>query len=123
MCPFLADDLCPLYAARPFGCRCLVSRQDCGKEGVAKIDDFVLSVNTIFLQTIEHIDAGGFTGNLLDVLALMAIKENRQAYAEGKLRCPSAGLIPNQPLKILMIPPEHRTKMEPVLKSLRNIRI
>jgi hypothetical protein len=123
MCPFLIDDLCPFYAARPFGCRCLVSRQDCGKEGVAEIDDFVLSVNTLFLQTIEHIDAGGCTGNLLDVLALMAIIENRQAYAEGKLRCPSAGLIPNQPLKILMIPPEHRTKMEPILKYLRNIRI
>ena len=122
MCPFLADDLCPLYAARPFGCRCLVSRQDCGKEGVAEIDDFVLSVNTVFLQTIEHIDAGGFTGNLLDVLALMAIKENRQAYAESQLRCPSAELIPNQPLKILMIPPEHRTKMEPILQSLREIR-
>ena len=122
-CPFLMDDLCPLYAARPFGCRCLVSRQDCGKEGVAYIDDFVLSVNTVFLQTIEHLDMGGCTGNLLDVLEVMAIKQNQQAYADGKLNCLSAGLIANQPLKILMIPPEHRTKIEPVLKSLREIRI
>ena len=122
-CPFLTDDLCPHYAARPFGCRCLVSRQNCGKEGVADIDDFVLSVNTVFLQAIEHLDMGGCTGNLLDVLGVMAIKENRQGYADGKLKCPSAGLIANQPLKILMIPPEHRTKMEPILNLLREVRI
>ena len=122
-CPFLTDDLCPLYAARPFGCRCLVSHQDCGKEGVADIDDFVLSVNTIFLQTIEHLDTGGCTGNLLDVLGVMAIEEIRQDYADGKLKCPSAGLIANQPLKVLMIPPEHRPKMEPILNSLREVRI
>jgi len=122
-CPFLTGDLCPLYTARPFGCRCLVSRHDCGKEGYAEIDDFVLSANTLFLQTIEHMDAGGCTGNLLDILGVMALKGNRQAYAEGKLKCLSAGLIANQPLKVLMIPPEHRSRMEPILKSLRNIRI
>jgi hypothetical protein len=65
----------------------------------------------------------GCTGNLLDVLGVMAIKENRQAYADDKLKCPSAGLIANQPLKILMIPPEHRLKMEPILNSLREVRI
>jgi hypothetical protein len=121
-CPFLTDDLCPLYTARPFGCRCLVSRHDCGKEGYAEVDDFVLSVNTLFLQTIEHLDADGCTGNLLDLLVAMALKENRQAYADGKLKCRPAGLIANQPLKVLMIPPEHRTKMEPILKSLQEIR-
>jgi hypothetical protein len=120
-CPFLTDDLCPLYAARPFGCRCLVSRHDCGKEGYAEIDDFVLSVNTLILQTIEQMDAGGCTGNLLDMLRVMTVKENRQAYAEGQLNC-NAGLIANQPLKVLMIPPEHRAKMEPILQELRQIR-
>ncbi|MDH3827629.1 MAG: YkgJ family cysteine cluster protein [Desulfobacterales bacterium] len=120
-CPFLTDDLCPLYTARPFGCRCLVSRHDCGKEGYAEIDDFVLSANTLFLQTIEHMDAGGCTGNLLDMLGVMAVKENRQAYADGKLKSLSAGLIANQPLKILMIPPEHRNKMDPILQSLKEI--
>jgi hypothetical protein len=122
-CPFLTHALCPLYIVRPFGCRCLVSRNDCGKEGCAEIDDFVLSVNTLFLQTIEHMDAGGCTGNLLDILGVMALKENRQRYAEGKLNCRHPGLIRNHPLKVLMVPPEHRTRMEPILQSLRNIRI
>jgi hypothetical protein len=121
-CPLLKDDLCPFYTARPFGCRCLVSHQDCGKEGYAEIDDFVLSANTVFLQTIEHLDTDGCTGNLLDMLGVMALKENRQLYVEGKLNCRHPGLIRNHPLKVLMIPPEHRTRMEPILKSLQEIR-
>ena len=122
-CPFLTEKLCPIYALRPFGCRCLVSRHDCGKEGYAEMDDFVLSVNTLFLQTIEHLDAGGCSGNLLDVLAVMASAENRQDYEGNRFDCASAGLIANEPLKVLMIPPEHRVKMEPILNSLREIRI
>jgi len=123
LCPFLTDDLCPLYTARPFGCRCLVSRHDCGKEGYADMDDFVLSVNTLFLQTIEHMDADGCTGNLLDMLGVLAVEENRQAYEDKRLKCSTAGLIANHPLKVLMIPPEHRTRMEPILNSLQEIRI
>lgn len=122
-CPFLTDSQCPIYAVRPFGCRCLVSRHDCGKEGCADTDEFVLSVNSVFLQTIEHLDAGGCTGNLLDMIGVMASQENRQHYENNRLNCANAGLIPNQPLKVLMIPPEHRSKMEPILASLREIRI
>jgi Fe-S-cluster containining protein len=122
-CPFLTDSQCPIYAVRPYGCRCLVSRHDCGIEGYATIDDFALSVNTVFLQTIENLDADGCTGNLIDVLGIMKVRENRQAYADSKLKCQSAGLIANQPLKVLMIPPEHRSRMEPIMQSLREIRI
>ena len=122
-CPFLMNRQCPIYIVRPFGCRCLVSRSDCGRKGYAEIDDFVLSVNTVFLQAIEHLDANGCSGNLIDVLEVMASKKNRQAYENNTLKCSTSGLIANQPLKVLMIPPEHRTKMEPILESLRNIRI
>ena len=122
-CPFLTDSQCPIYAVRPYGCRCLVSRHDCGIEGYAYIDDFVLSVNTVFLQIIENLDADGCTGNLIDVLRTMVPQENRNHYENNRLKCANAGLISNQPLKVLMIPPEHRTNMEPILESLRNIRI
>jgi Fe-S-cluster containining protein len=121
-CPFLSHNRCPLYQVRPFGCRCLVSRHDCGKHGYADIDDYVLSINTVLLQSIEHLDAEGCSGNMLDVLKVMAGQEIRQPYKEGKLDCLSTGLIQNQPLKILMIPPEHRTRMQPFLQSLRDIR-
>jgi Fe-S-cluster containining protein len=122
-CPFLTKDLCTIYKIRPFGCRCLLSRHDCGTAGYADMDDYWLAVNTVFLQSIEHMDNNGCTGNLLDMLEVMASEENRQAYENKTLKCPAVGLIANQPLNILMIPPEHRTKMEPILKSLQEIRI
>jgi hypothetical protein len=53
---------------------------------------------------------------------MLASEENRQAYENKTLRCSAVGLIANQSLNILMIPPEHRTKMEPILKSLHEIR-
>jgi Fe-S-cluster containining protein len=121
-CPFLINRQCPIYSVRPFGCRCLVSRSNCGEKGYADMDDFVLSVNTLFLQAIEHLDDKGCSGNLIDVLGAMASKKNRQAYENNTLKCSASGLIPNQPLKVLMIPPEHRDKMEPLLTSLRQIR-
>ena len=86
------------------------------------MDDYVLAVNTVFLQSIEHMDVKGCTGNMLDMLEIMASEENRQAYENKTLKCSAVGLIANQPLNILMIPPEHRTKMEPILKSLQEIR-
>jgi hypothetical protein len=122
-CPFLTDDLCTIYAVRPFGCRCLLSRHDCGTVGYADMEDYVLAVNTVFLQSIEHMDDNGCAGNLLDVLGVIASEKNRQAYENKTLDCPAVGLIANQPLNILMIPPEHRTKMEPVLRSLQEIHI
>jgi hypothetical protein len=122
-CPLLADHQCPIYEWRPYGCRCLVSRHNCGEKGYAEIDDFVLSVNTVFLQTIEHVDAGGCSGNLVDVLQTLSIENNRKAYCSSALHCSANKLIPNQPLEVLMIPPEHRSKMEPILLELRQITV
>jgi hypothetical protein len=121
-CPLLRDHQCPLYTVRPFGCRCLVSRHHCGEKGFAEIDDFVLSVNTVFLQTIEHVDAEGCSGNLVDVLQTLLSTQNRQAYEKRILHCTSNHLIPNRSLEVLMIPPAHRTKIEPILQQLRQIR-
>jgi hypothetical protein len=122
-CPLLDVDACAIYGLRPFGCRCLTSRQDCSETGFADIDDFTLSVNTVFLQTIEHLDADGCSGNLIDMLRVMSSGDNRQAYAEDRLKCEANGLIVNWTLKVLMIPPEHRTRMEPILRDLRNIKL
>jgi len=122
-CPLLLDHQCPIYELRPYGCRCLVSRHNCGEKGYAEIDDFVLSVNTVFLQTIEHVDSGGCSGNLVDILQAMSIAQNREAYGSSALHCTANKLIPNQPLEVLMIPPEHRTRMEPILEELRQIKL
>jgi hypothetical protein len=68
-------------------------------------------------------DDHGCTGNLLDVMGVIVSEENRQASENKTLNCSAVGLIANQPLNILMLPPEHRTKMEPILRSLLEIYI
>jgi Fe-S-cluster containining protein len=120
-CSLLDDSLCSIYDLRPFGCRCFVSRHNCGEAGYADIDDFTASVNTVFLQVIEHLDAAGCSGNLIDVLQFMAFDDKRWAYEKGDVNCEKNGLIVNWELKVLMIPPEHREKIEPILQQLREI--
>jgi hypothetical protein len=122
VCPLLRDDLCPLYNLRPFGCRCMVSRQDCRKTGYAEIDPLVLTVNDLFLQHIEHIDAKGYSGNFSDILLFLDQPESEVRYHQGQLGRPPEGLLANQPLFTLMIPPEHREAVAPILKKIRGIK-
>ena len=122
-CPLLAGDLCPVYALRPFNCRCFVSRAACAEQGYAEVDEATVAVNTLFLQTIEHIDAGGCTGYLPDVVAALADPEHAQAYREGTLGCAACGLAPNRPLRVLMVPPELRARIDPLVARLREIRV
>ena len=122
-CSLLSDRLCSAYELRPFGCRCLVSHYNCGNKGYAEIDDFVLSVNTVFLQTIEHLDINGCTGNLTDVLETLLAEDNWAKYDTATLSCTKTGLISNHPLTVLMIPPEHRAQIQPVLEKLRQIKL
>ena len=120
VCALLTDKLCPIYPVRPFGCRCLVSSQRCENKGYAQVDDFVLTVNTLFLQVIEHVDSNGLSGNLVDVLLYLEPHTNRLYYENNKLQ-PESSLIKNQALKILMIPPEHKDKIQPILNLLKQI--
>jgi hypothetical protein len=122
-CPLLTDNLCPIYPVRPFGCRCFVSKHDCRKEGYSEVDPFVITVNTLFLQFVEHVDAMGFSGNFADVLLLLASKENRDHYQKNTLKNPGAGFIPNLQITVLMIPPEHRIKIKPLLDALMRIKV
>ena len=122
-CPLLEQNTCPVYPRRPFGCRCLVSRVSCSESGTAEMPDFVLTVNTVFLQTIEHLDSTGCTGNLADVLLCLLSDENRQAFREGRLSCNATGLIGNHRLTVLMVPPEHRDRLQPILGALGKLSI
>jgi hypothetical protein len=118
-CPLLVDEACSIYGLRPFGCRCMVSRHPCGARGYADMDDWVLTVNTVFLQMIEHIDRPGCFGNLQDVLPALAAQKARTAYADGRPPCGAPGLIANHPAPMLMVPPEHQVKMKPILAEIQ----
>ena len=83
----------------------------------------MLTVNNIFLQTMEHLDRHGCFGNLSDVLLGLSSGENERCYRDGKIDCAKMGLIKNQAMTVLMIPPDHREKVEPILDQLRRISV
>jgi hypothetical protein len=122
-CPLLAEELCSIYGLRPFNCRCFTSRRPCGERGYADVDETTLAVNTLFLQTLEHLDADGCSGNLLDVLGVLASEKKRSAYAAGRRLGAGDGLIANRPMRVLMLPPERREEIAPVLRKLRAVRV
>lgn len=118
-CPLLTDNACPIYDARPFACRCMVSRNQCADAGAADMEDLILTVNHVFLQYIEHVDKNGLSGNLSDVLARCIAQESGDSgLTSGPLQ---NTLIANAPLKALLIPPEHREKIAPILDAIRAI--
>jgi Fe-S-cluster containining protein len=119
-CPLLTDQECPIYPVRPFGCRCLVSQAPCRENGYAKLDPFVLTINYLFLQAIEHIDNQGLLGNLTDILLLLESVEMRKNYSRNLLK-PDRKKIRNSPIKFLMIPPEHRLRVKPILEEIQKI--
>jgi len=122
-CPFLSAGRCPVYTARPFACRCMVSRRTCERQGAAEMEPLIETVSNVFMQTIEHVDVPGCSGNLADVLGVLAVAENRERYAAGDLDCAGRGLLANHPITVLMIPPEHRARVQPLLEAIRGIRV
>jgi len=109
-CPFLESGLCRVYEFRPFGCRAMISVHKCSDYGHADMDPYLLTLNTVFMQFIEHMDAGGFFGNLIDVLLLLSGKEDSRLVTAK-----------NHPIPALMIPPEHRKDIAPVVNALCRI--
>ncbi len=117
-CPFLEKEVCTIYHVRPFGCRAMMSAKDCSQTGYAMMDEFALTVNNIFLQTIEHLDQDGLSGNLSDIIDFINSSPKFEAYLHNDQEPPASGLIRNQPIQMLMIPPEHRIQTESLLRSL-----
>ncbi|MDX9818494.1 MAG: YkgJ family cysteine cluster protein [Desulfococcus multivorans] len=120
-CPFLEEGACPVYAVRPYGCRCMVSALRCDDTGFAEMDPFIVTVNNVVLQYLEHVDRDGYSGNLTDLLLFFASADNRRRYRAGSLGPPPEGLIRNRPIRALMVPPRHRQKMLSFIESLQKV--
>ena len=118
-CLWLDEETCPLYAVRPFACRAMCSVNNCTATGEAQMPPFVLSVNNVMNQYIEALDRPGASGNLIDILHFLSIQDNRQAYIDGSQEQFPAPLKPNLPFSVLMIPPEHRERMTPLLQAIQ----
>jgi Fe-S-cluster containining protein len=120
-CPLLDREVCSIYPVRPYACRCLLSIRKCEDAGHAEIPPFVLTVNTVFMQVIEHVDRTGMSGNLIDVMGWMAKDAHARTHAGGLPAEGAPSLIRNRPMPFLMVPPEHREAMEKILSALRSI--
>jgi hypothetical protein len=122
-CPLLEADRCTTYRVRPLACRTMVSRVDCATTGFADMNDFSVTVSTVLMQYVEHIDADGCSGNFADVMMCLSSPANRTFYRQGALSCPGNGLVKNRPIPALMIPPEHRERIRPLLEAIAQIRL
>jgi Fe-S-cluster containining protein len=128
-CQFLSNNTCKIYKVRPFGCRCFFSKVRCSKEAAAVVDPFLVTLNTIFLQCIEHVDSGGRFGNIYDVIAFLVQKDSRMTFLQSPSHqkpCTidpgkSISLARNKAIPALMIPPEHRERSKPIVDALRRI--
>lgn len=119
-CPLLVNNTCPVYDVRPLGCRTMVSKSVCTDTGTAEMPDFVLTVNNVFLQYVEAIDHQGISGNLIDVLLYLDSDPDDFVDIRNLRRRPSH-LLPNHPIPVLMIPPEHRNRIQSLLGTIQEV--
>jgi Fe-S-cluster containining protein len=115
-CPLLIDDACPIYPVRPLGCRAMVSQSVCANAGEACMPGFMLTLNNVLMQYVEAIDVPGCSGNFVDVLRFLLDQEHRSIYEQQQARVGEA-LLANRPVSVLMVPPEDRQRLAPVLKT------
>ncbi len=115
-CPLLEDGICTIYPVRPLGCRVMMSTTSCRQTGQADMPFLALTITTIFMQFVEHLDAGGIYGSFLDLM---------EYAGKNDLSCNSlpengnlAGTTRNLKIPVLMIPPEHVEKTQKLVQSL-----
>jgi len=95
----------------------MVSSIDCRKTGHAQVDEFILTVNNLFLQYIEHIDPHGGTGSLIDILLYFDQPALLETFQRKMTIAGDAVLALNRPIPVRMVPPEHRLRVQPILKK------
>lgn len=115
-CPLLENDLCTVYPSRPLGCRSLISTTPCRLTGFAEADPLTLTLNTVFLQFTEHLDQGGYSGNLTDILLYLWRLEN--GTGDGFAAAPPEHLLTNLPIPMLLVPPAERAAVTPWITAL-----
>jgi hypothetical protein len=87
----------------------------------AVVDPFLLSVHTVFLQVIEHVDAGGLFGNLTDILLLLNSAAERHRYETNGFMHWGDGFSRNRRVPAILVPPEDQERMRPILRQLEEV--
>ncbi|NDY72989.1 hypothetical protein DO021_16340 [Desulfobacter hydrogenophilus] len=115
-CPLLEDGICSIYPVRPLGCRVMMSTTPCRQTGQADMPFLALTITTIFMQFVEHLDAGGVYGSFLDLLEYAG--KNALGCNRLKENDKISEIAQNLKIPALMIPPEHVEKTRTLVQSL-----
>lgn len=111
-CVFLEENLCTIYSVRPFGCRSFASTTPCSATGAAELPPLVITVNTVMMQIIEHIDQGEYWGNMLDILIIMVKRE------ENMQNTHKSSTSFSETLPGFLIPPDEEEQVKQLLSKL-----
>ncbi|MDW7772243.1 MAG: hypothetical protein SCH71_05060 [Desulfobulbaceae bacterium] len=110
-CIFLRDNCCTIYPVRSFMCRSFGSRVPCHLTGSAEVDPLFLTLNTVIMQCIEHLDQGRPWGNMNTILRSLAGPGNKE----------SKSTLTAEPIPGLLIPPDEAEKLGAQLNILMGI--
>ncbi|MBI4962029.1 MAG: hypothetical protein HY913_02010 [Desulfomonile tiedjei] len=122
-CPLREEAGCAIYQARPFGCRCLWSEEICEMGGEALMSPVLISLNGMFQQILEHIDAGGLYGNMIDLVCAVVEPGTRSSYRSGVWLNPTDVLHAACPNPGFLVPREHRPTITRALTLLWQKRV
>lgn len=113
-CMFLRNNCCLIYPVRSFMCRSFGSRNKCSDSGCAEVEPLYLTLTTVIMQCIEHLDRGRPWGNMNTVLRILT----KTANNEEEDRVPRA-----EPLPGFLIPSDEeeglRTRVHVLLEIVR----
>lgn len=118
-CPFLHDKSCRIYPVRPFGCRSFGSLLYCLETGSAEVPPLAVTINTVLMQIIEHIDQGRPWGNMLNIMGRLHM-ERVESWNEnnGWVTGLVNGSVVSEPIPRFLIPPEEQEDVDKVLADL-----
>ena len=114
-CVFLENNHCTIYPVRSFMCRSLGSRVPCDEKGEAEMDPLFLTLNTLILQCIEHLDQGRPWGNMYTILSMISEDQKKSGHQKEK------NIRISHPIPGFLIPPEEFDQVEEQLNTLLQI--
>jgi len=120
VCPFLINDECMVYPARPFACRCFASTAVCRHGKSAVVPPEYLSAAAAVSQIIEHVAQFNIWGNMLNVLYVLGCEtgvigpeSDDATLVSARERCTTA-----QPLPGFLLDETEYEQIAPLLESI-----
>ena len=113
-CLFLKGNICSIYPVRPFGCRSFSSTSPCDSENAAVVDSATITINSMVMQIIEHIDQGNPWGQMVLTLKHIVNKKDESKAQDDE----NTHLLISQANPGFLVPPEDRYVAEQFLQTL-----